>query len=182
MKAAVKDDWTTFPLPEKHAVLAADWYYNREDVERIKLGLIPEVMEDKWFIYHADGWLFFHRSWTGFCIYEVELIEDGEYARLGVIRVSRDLEQYRKSDDAFDLGLLRFLIDRLLLGRDVPFPTPPRHGNAVENALFRHSAVGHARSSDDMKEDCKKPKKRLTTIAHTRPAGKMKAGDSRHEA
>ena len=160
MKPAIKDDWTTFPLPETHAVLAADWGYSREDVERIKLGLIPEVMEDKWFIYHADGWLYFHRSWTGFCVYEVEFLADGEGARLGTIRVSRDLEQYQESNAAFDLDLLRFLIDRLLLGRDAPFPAPPRQGNPVENALFRHSTVGHARSSADMKEDNQKRKRR----------------------
>ena len=48
------------------AVLAADWGYSREDVERIKLGLIPEVMEDKWFIYWEGDSLYFHRKSRGY--------------------------------------------------------------------------------------------------------------------
>jgi len=33
------------------------------------MGLVPEEIEDKWFIYWEDDTLFFHRSWTGNCIY-----------------------------------------------------------------------------------------------------------------
>lgn len=146
MKPAYKEDWTTHPLPEQHAVLGADWRYTPDEARRMRQGLIPEVMEDKWFIYYADGRLFFHRSWTGFCIYQVELIEDEAHLRLGEIRVSRDMEQYRETTTEFDLQLLRFLIDHLLLGKQAAFPQIPGTQSPVEIALLRHGTVGHARS------------------------------------
>ena len=119
----------------------------------MRQGLIPEVMEDKWFIYHADGRLHFHRSWTGFCIYEVELIEEEAHLRLREIRVSRDMQQYRKTSAEYDLQLLRFLIDRLLLGKQAIFPQIAEAQSTVEVALLRHSTVGHARSRQEI--ECK---------------------------
>jgi len=29
-------------------------------------------MEDKWFIFLEDDWLYLHRSWTGTCVYKVQ--------------------------------------------------------------------------------------------------------------
>jgi hypothetical protein len=31
---------------------------------RLKEGLVPQQMEDKWFIYYEEPYLFLHRSWT----------------------------------------------------------------------------------------------------------------------
>lgn len=43
-----------------------------KEYARLSLGLIPEEMEDKWFIYLEDNKLYCHRSWTGLCAYIVE--------------------------------------------------------------------------------------------------------------
>jgi len=40
-----------------------------EHIDKIKKGFIPKTMEDKWYIYSKDNWLFFHRAWTGQGIY-----------------------------------------------------------------------------------------------------------------
>ncbi len=50
-----------------------------EEYKYMTWGLIPMSMDDKWFIYLEDDWLYFHRSWTGLCIFEVRLekFEDG---------------------------------------------------------------------------------------------------------
>ena len=37
----------------------------------LTLGLIPRAMEDKWFIYYEDPYLFLHRSWTGQPVYRL---------------------------------------------------------------------------------------------------------------
>jgi len=60
MTTATPDPRTTHPLPEQHVRLTANWTYTREEFEQIKGGLIPEVMEEKWFIYHDPGWLHFN--------------------------------------------------------------------------------------------------------------------------
>ena len=50
-----------------------------EQFLELKKGLIPQQMEDKWFIFYEDGWLHFHRSWTGFGNYKAQVVkeEDG---------------------------------------------------------------------------------------------------------
>lgn len=145
MTTATQDSWTTHPLPKQHIKLTANWYFARGEFEQMKQGLIPEVMEDKWFIYHASGWLHFHRSWTGFCIYQVQFQErDSDYT-VEQILVSRDVDQYRESSDAYDLKFLRYLIDYLLLGKEVDFPQPAEIQGRVLSALFQHHLVGQAR-------------------------------------
>ena len=81
----------------------------------MKQGIIPKQMEDKWFIYFEDGWLRFHRSWTGFFIYAVKL--DGSPAGVRVTDswVNRDPAQYTSTDLDYDQKMLRYLIDVALL-------------------------------------------------------------------
>ena len=74
-------------------------------------------MEDKWFIYWNDDALFFHRSWTGFCIYVVRFAADGATWRMIQADVNRDRRQYEETDDDRDARLISYLIDVLLLGR-----------------------------------------------------------------
>ncbi|MFJ5485933.1 hypothetical protein [Pectobacterium actinidiae] len=90
----------------------------------MKQGVIPKQMEDKWFIYFEDGWLRFHRSWTGFFIYALKL--DGSPAGVRVTDswVNRDPTQYTNTDLEHDRNMLRYLIDVALLKKQgVPFPT-----------------------------------------------------------
>lgn len=110
--------------------------------------IIPEVMEDKWFIYLENNWLYFHRSWTGFCIYQlsIEPVTDGY--KVVESWVNRDKEQYGNTDDTYDLALMTFLIDRLLLGKGVSFPFPSEL--QPENRFFyMFSMVGYGRANDE---------------------------------
>ena len=138
---ATKDSWTTHPLPEKHARLAASWTFTWQEFCQMKRGLIPEQMEDKWFIYYTDDWLRFHRSWTGYCIYQVNFRERDGTIEVAQILVSRDVEQYRESSDENDLMLLKFLIDSLLLGNEADFRQKDDI-NGVTAALYQHHLVG----------------------------------------
>lgn len=142
MPPATQDSWTTYPLPEKHVRLTADWTYTRQEYQQLQQGLIPQVMEDKWFIYHQDHVLHFHRSWTGFCIFQVRFREDGAGYQVAQILVTRDVEQYRQSNAGEDLALLRYLIDVLLLGKDVPYPLPGDLQGPVQAALSQRHLAG----------------------------------------
>src|SRR5437588_10029082 len=61
------------PMPETKARMQVSQTFTDEEYQRMQMGTIPQEMEDKWFIYFEDGWFFFHRSWTGICIYQVRL-------------------------------------------------------------------------------------------------------------
>ena len=101
-------------------------------------------MEDKWFVYFEDGWLYLHRSWTGSLIYWLRL--DGCPAGVRVVEswVNRDSEQYRETDTAYDRLMLDFLIRRMLLGHDVGFPVRSTDNLNGWPGVYQHHVVGRA--------------------------------------
>lgn len=105
-----KSDWKTVEMPESVEKFSVERVFTDEEIGYIKEGHKPEEMEDKWFMYYENGCLYFHRSWTGFCIYIVDLSEKG---RLNVT-VNRNPEQYGEKNIEADRILLNILIDRLL--------------------------------------------------------------------
>lgn len=142
MTRATAEDWNTHPLPEQRASFRMDLRFPARDMARIRRGLVPDRMEDKWFIYWQDDRLFFHRSWTGICIYVARFEPEGSAWRLVHVDVNRDPEQYRETSDTRDAQTLAYLIDVLLLQRDAPFP----HAGASpeRTAVQNWSLVGRA--------------------------------------
>jgi hypothetical protein len=92
------------------------------EFERIGRGLIPEAMEDKWFIYFQEPSLFLHRSWTGQAVYRVDFARDGGEMRVREAVCAAELVV--DGDGAYQARLLSFLIANFLLGRAEPFPMP----------------------------------------------------------
>ena len=114
MEFAKHSDWQNTPMPEQHASFSLERTFSLEQMRRLQNGLVPEQMEDKWFIYFDDNTLYFHRSWTGFCIYAMHFVErDGQFA-ITSVDVSRDPEQYKSTDIVEDTSMLNTLIDILL--------------------------------------------------------------------
>jgi len=112
-------------MPEAKAALHLKRVFSCEEYERISWGCIPRDMDDRWFIYLEGEWLHLHRSWTGFCIYQVRLEAVGSSYRIAEAWVNRDREQYVGRSDDYDQAFLSFLIDRALLGRETPYPPHP---------------------------------------------------------
>ena len=76
----------------------------------VKMGHIPDAMEDHWFMYCDDDTIRYYRSWTGFCIFIAKYKEvDGGYL-ITELEVNRDPSQYTSDDIVNDkanfLGLL----------------------------------------------------------------------------
>jgi hypothetical protein len=120
---ATANSWKCEPIPMTKTAIAYERVFCPAEYAALVFGFIPEVMEDKWFIYLEDDILYFHRSWTGYCIFQVflEVRNDGYAVR--ETWVSRDPEQYRNTDPAYDRQTLDCLIDHFLLGKDdVPSP------------------------------------------------------------
>ena len=131
-------------MPPATAVLDYTGRFSLEEFERISHGLIPEEMEDKWFIYHDGTTLHLHRSWTGICIFEVEFQEIGAEHVVRRALVNAEKSQCDRTDDAYDSALLHFLISNLLLGKRVEFPVPGALSQGSPKGIFQHHISGTA--------------------------------------
>ena len=138
---AQRNSWKTQSMPEKTARLPYSRVFSLEEYERISLGLIPQVMEDKWFIFMEENWLYLHRSWTGTCVYIVRL-QQKEDKYLSDALVNRDRKQYRETDINYDAAILNFLVENLLLGKSVPFPVPGNLPEDTPKGLYQHHISG----------------------------------------
>jgi hypothetical protein len=143
MSSATSSSWKTLAPPERKEQLQFEAFFNDEEAAQMMEGLIPGSMEDKWFVYFSDGWLNFHRSWTGALIYSLRL--DGSPAGVRVVDswVNREPEQYKATDIEYDRKLLHFLIDALLLKKNAVFPMPAST-EAAASGVVQHSYVGRA--------------------------------------
>lgn len=111
--AATRDDWKITPLSTKRASIACDRTYSAQEMERLKQGYVPQEMEEKWFMFVEEPWLYLHRSWTGVGFFQVRF----EGGRVAEAWVTREPEHYKSTDDTGDSLLLALVLDEFA-GRD----------------------------------------------------------------
>lgn len=140
---ATRQSWSNLqPLPVQRSTLSLQREFTEPEYERLCDGLIPDRMEDKWFIFLEDDILCVHRSWTGYCIYQLRLTRaDSKYA-ISRALVNRDPNQYTWVDDRYDEKLLMFLIDHLLLGERSPLPMAATVPAGIATELQLQHVVG----------------------------------------
>ena len=73
MKIATKTDWKTLDFPTEVRTFEYNREFSEEELNLLKYGHIPREQEDKWFMYMENNIIYFHRSWTGFGIYKIDL-------------------------------------------------------------------------------------------------------------
>ncbi len=102
------------PLPAELVEVSFHRSFDGAEVAKLKQGLIPQAMEDKWFIILRDDSLDFYRSWTGLHIYRLAVRPAASGLVAGPLFVNNDPEQYERSDDEEDKELVNFLIELVL--------------------------------------------------------------------
>lgn len=122
MKTVKKEDWKTEKMPSEISSFEFNKVLSENEYASLILGFKPAQMEDKWFAFVENDKLFFHRSWTGFCIYETEIEKTENGYLLTQTKVNRNFEQYKETDLERDKELLVYLIDRILLNKKISFP------------------------------------------------------------
>jgi len=125
---AKKSNWKTKEFSKPHTI-KVDFRFNERDFALLRFGLLPEVMEDKWFAFFEDGKLAFHSSWTGTKIYEAEVHKRDALYEITKLKVERDVKRYTQTKDAEDVRSFHYLVGRGLLGLDVEPPIESGDGN-----------------------------------------------------
>lgn len=117
-KTATRSTWKNEPIVDGKRIKIS-LHFTEEQFLNLKKGLIPHEMEDKWFIYFEDDWLFFHRSWTGYGIFKAQLTKEKNGYSIKEFWAERKHEKYSNEDDNSDIEALCFLIAGGLLRVDV---------------------------------------------------------------
>ena len=117
-KIATKETWKNIPIDNPKRI-DIDLQFTEKQFLKLTMGLIPQQMEDKWFIYYENEWLYFHRSWTGNGMYKAKLIKITDGYFIKEFWAERNQEMYKNEDDNSDIETFSFLIARGLLGIDV---------------------------------------------------------------
>jgi len=96
--------------------------FSAEELARIRVGLVPGSMDEKWFVLFEHPFLFLYRSWTGTLIYRLEIEEGPEGGEVVNATVLDNPEMYRRGSPDYEASLLSWLVRGLLLNQEVPFP------------------------------------------------------------
>ena len=93
-EAATQDSWKTLPMPEKHVTVPMDIALTADQMANVRLGHIPVAMEDHWFMYCTDSRICYHRSWTGYCIFEADYEASGDGFKVTRLTINTDPEEH----------------------------------------------------------------------------------------
>ncbi len=137
--AAAATSWKREPFTEGIA-LAYRAEFGAVQFERLRQGLVPQQMEDKWFVYYDEPFLYWHRSWSGKPVYRVELAFADGTARVVGAQISKALGA-SEAELKHQALMLDFLISNLLLGQSKPFPRPPGL-QEPKPGVFQHHVAG----------------------------------------
>jgi hypothetical protein len=137
---ATRTSWKQTPFVDGVPVPFAA-AYSRDEYERLREGVVPGQMEDKWFIFFEEPFLFFHRSWTGQPVYRVRLVESASGYRAEEAAWAGELASGNEDQVPYQAALLNFLVDNFLLGRSTPFPRPPGLQEQAPG-VFQHHVAG----------------------------------------
>ena len=105
MKLPVKTDVNMFLSDEQYCILCH--------------GFIPKSMDDKWFVYHEDNWLYFHRSWTGIAFCKALLVKEQNGVSIKELWIDQDGNPNPNEIDQRDINLFIFLIAEYILEIDI---------------------------------------------------------------
>jgi hypothetical protein len=135
---AIANSWKREPFTIGAAIPYQD-RFSESEYAKLQEGLIPGVMEDKWFLYFEEPYFFLYRSWTGQPVYRARSSACGDGATVaealygpGVLEANGPVYQAR---------LLDFLISNVLFGKAKPFPVPDGFVEQAKGA-FQHAISG----------------------------------------
>ena len=112
---AERESVPVVPIPYRDSFFA-------EESAQIRKGLVPVSMDEKWFVLFERPYLLLYRSWTGTLIYRLEMTEGPDGVQVVNATVLDNPDMYRRGSPDHEARLVSFLVRRLLLNQEAPFP------------------------------------------------------------
>ncbi len=118
-RIAQRSDWDNEPIKMPQDIPPPARIWTDEEMERIRRGYIPQIMDEKWFIFVEDDRLYAHRSWTGYGVYEATFAPvEGGYV-IESAAITGDDSIYRRSSNEDDSQILEMIIVGHLTGGSI---------------------------------------------------------------
>ncbi len=112
-------------MPTLTADLEIEAEIEPEAFALIQKGFEPASPQDKWrLVFNDDLQLDIFRVASGSCIFTAQFAPLNDGYTITRALVNRDPAQYRSQDPVYDARLFIYLLRKLLLKHDVPFPLP----------------------------------------------------------
>lgn len=97
---ACRDDWKTQEMPAQNIKVSASIMLTKQQFEALAAGMVPQQMEDKWFAYLDGDSMYFHRSWTGICIFIAAISPNGNGGyEISGITINQDKAQHTADEE-----------------------------------------------------------------------------------
>ena len=99
------------PIPVEKADLGYQKIFSAADAKKIMSGHKPEDMDDRWFIYYEDSWVYFVRSWTGYHIFGFKLAASPDGSSSVIASwANRNIDEYQSTSKENDIQNIDDLI------------------------------------------------------------------------
>jgi hypothetical protein len=117
-KKATRKSHCVKPFSRRRVLIPFERSFTAREFERLKLGVVPE-WDDHWFIFlegRRHQYIYFVRSWTGFCAYVARVEQINNDARITKAWASR---QYGTADARYHAEILAMVIENVLLNSEI---------------------------------------------------------------
>ena len=100
------------PIPVEKADLGYQKVFRAVDAKKIMSGYKPEDVDDRWFIYCEDSWVYFVRSWTGYHIFGFKLAASPDGSSSVIASwANRNIDEYQFKSKENDIQTINDLIN-----------------------------------------------------------------------
>lgn len=145
---ATRRHWKNYPLTAQHKQINLKIDFPADDMTRIKRGVLPREMEDKWFMFFEDDKLYCHRSWTGLCVYVAHFNPQEGGAALSMLELD-DTNDLVRGDDAAMVHQFLWLIAVLMFDSRASYPAS---GSPEKDAIDAWVMAGRAYYKEEDEE------------------------------
>jgi hypothetical protein len=93
---ALRTQWELLPPPTERQPLPLERTLSEGERDSLCRGVMAECMEEKWCVFEEDGHVWFHRSWSGICVYGLTVVPDAGRWRVADAWATADPDVFRE--------------------------------------------------------------------------------------
>lgn len=111
---AQSSSWLTHEMaPERETILFEETY-TYQQFRRMLYGYVPSGMDDEWFIYFERSWLKIVRSWTGHCLFMLNVEESNADITSHHLVINKNTCQNPYSETALSVETVQKVLEETL--------------------------------------------------------------------